>query len=325
MSRIGFNLYKISKESSVYKAYYRLIFLLSGSSLKSENYINSYEGIRNFDYIVCANIWQILQTWVHTIGSNTKIIFWIQGVVAEESYLKNKSKMRFYILKMIEFFCLYLSDAYIFVSPYMKDVYSSKNIVRGKPNLVIPCVSDLDYKHVGKKPLSFCYLGGMSEWQNFPTIVKMMSEINDKYPQSSFKIATNETILASSVIDNCASDNLKNKIKLCSLFSKKDIEEFLSECEFGFLIRDDIIVNQVSSPIKMAEYLSCGVNVITTKAIRSYSPLLGQAGIIIESIADINIINFKANTEAALKLYNEMFSQDSVQQEVNLFVNQLRV
>lgn len=323
MNRIVFNMYKISKDSAVYKAYKRLIMLFSNGKFEAELILNDYKKNEKFDYIVCANIWQVLQSWLHIIGSKKKIIFWIQGAVAEESYLKNNSKIRFYILKIIENICLYLSDAYIFVSPYMKEFYSSKITVKDKPNLIVPCISDLEYHSVEKVPLSFCYLGGMSEWQNFPKIIQMMTKINEKYPHSSFKVATNETLIANDVISNFASTTLKNKIQLCSLSSKKEIEEFLSTCEYGFLIRDDILVNQISSPIKMAEYLSCGVNIITTQAIRSYSPLLSNAGIIIEKIDDINNINFQADTGAALNLYNEVFSQDAVQQSVKLFISQL--
>lgn len=322
---VFFNLHAFQKDSAVYKACIRLINLLSSggdSIILMEKYTRD---IRKADYVVCSSIWQVLFTWFYLLGSRTRIVFWIQGVVAEESFLKKKSKSRYLILKLVEKISLIFSDAYIYVSPYMMEFYSDSRFVKNKPILIVPCISDLNYDNSPKIPNSFCYLGGMAEWQNFPTIIKMMNEINENYPQSTFKIATKELDICKKIIDDFGSEKIKAKIKLYSLSSKKEIENFLSTCEYGFLIRDDIIVNQVSSPIKMAEYLSCGVNLITTSAVRSYSPLLKEAGIILDSFNDIGKISFNADSLAALKLYEELFSQHSAEIKVKLFLEELRV
>lgn len=316
-----FNVNNISKKSAVYKAYIRLANNLSKDNpIFFEKYSTS---IRDSDFIVCANIWHVLFTWFYLLGSKTKIIFWVQGAIAEESYLKHNSKFKFYVLKFLEKICLFFSDAYIYVSPYMKDFYSENKSVKNKPALIFPCISDLHYDGSKKYPYSFCYLGGMSAWQNFPKIVTMMSFINQKIPESLFKIATNEIDICKKIIDEYASKELKEKIFLSSLSSKEEIEKFLSNCEFGFLIRDDIVVNHVSSPIKLAEYLSCGVNIITTPAIRSYSPLLEDAGIILHSEKDLDKANFKANLSTALKLYTKLFSKESVENNVKFFLQEL--
>ncbi|MDM1245256.1 MULTISPECIES: hypothetical protein [Acinetobacter] len=317
-----FNLNKISKDSAVYKAYIRLANNLSNNSpIFFEKYDAS---IRNYDFVVCANIWHVLLTWFYLIGSKTKIIFWVQGAIAEESYLKHNSKLKFYILKFLEKICLNLSDAYIYVSPYMMEFYSKDKAVLNKPALVFPCISDLQYNKIKKEPNSFCYLGGMSAWQNFPKIIEMMSIISQKIPNSVFKVATHEIDICNEVIEKYASNALKEKLTIVSLSTKSEIENFLSNCEFGFLIRDDIVVNHVSSPIKLAEYLSCGVNVITTSSIRSYSPLLKDAGIILNSKQDLDQVNFNPNTSAAINLYQELFSKESVENNVKVFLKKLK-
>lgn len=319
---IIFNISNICKQSSVFKAYSRLAKILTNNQPKV---FDSYgDWIKGSDYVVCANIWQVLKTRLYLIGSRTKIIFWIQGLVAEESLLKNNSKTRFFLLKLIEKICLFFSDAYIYVSPYMRDYYSKISFVKHKPSLIIPCISDLNYVRIKKTPYSFCYLGGMSKWQNFPQIIEMMSRIDKKHPHSIFKIATNEVDICRKTILQYGSQDLINKIQVTSLSSKEEVENFLEDCEYGFLIRDDILVNHVSSPIKMAEYLSCGVNVISTSAIRSYSSLLGEAGLIIDSIDDIDKFEFKANESAALEIYNKFFSNHAVELETKEFLEVLR-
>lgn len=313
----------IKKDSAVIKAYSRLEDIFKSSS--DLDILSQYSSnIRNCDYIICANIWHVIKMKFYLIGSKAQIIFWVQGTVAEESFLKNDSKIRFSLLKVIENICLYLSNAYIFVSPYMKDMYSRKKYVKNKPALIIPCVSDLVYNNQTKVPYSFCYLGGMSKWQCFPSIVRLMNIIDNKYPKSIFKVATNELDLCNKIIKDNASEALASKIQVCSLSSKEQIEDFLGNCSYGFLIREDILLNNVSSPIKMAEYLSCGVNVITTKAIRSYYSLLNNAGIILDSNNSIENFDFKEDVNAALELYKEVFSQDSTRKNLDVFINDLR-
>ena len=321
--KIGFNYHNISKLSPVYKAYSRLsnlFFIGENNRIFFEKYSLS---IRYYDYIVCANIWQVLITRLFILGSECKIIFWVQGAVAEESLLRNKSKIRFVILKAIEKICFHLSDAYIFVSPYMKEFYNEKPYLNKKPCLVFPCISDLSYNHSKKIPFSFCYLGGMSAWQCFPTTIDLMNKIEKKYPKSLFKIATNDTNLCMQLIRDNASKDLIKKLEVCNLVSKEEIEEFLGDCSFGFLIREDSLLNNISSPIKMAEYLSCGVNVITTSAIRSYTHLLNNAGKILNSKLDIEDIVFKENVNAALNVYNNNFSKESVESDLELFIKEL--
>lgn len=43
-----------------------------------------------------------------------------------------------------------------------------------------------------------------------------------------------------------------------------EVPEYLSAADFGFLIRDDLLLNNTSSPTKFGEYLGCGVPVITS-------------------------------------------------------------
>ena len=318
-----FNFNKIRTNSAVHKAYIRLATSLCG---KNFDFFEEYSfSIRKQKYIVCSDIWQVLVTWFYLIGSKKKIIYWIQGSIAEESYLKHGSLVRFCILKIFERLCLLFSDGYIYVSPYMKDTYSKSIFTKGKPYLVFPCISDLKFTGESKEPNSFCYLGGMSKWQNFPQIVSMMNVICEKKPGSVFRIATNDTEECLKVISEVASNCLRNSISVVSLSSKIEIENFFFFCEFGFLIRDDILVNQVASPIKLAEYLSCGVTVIITPAIRSYASILNQAGIVISSTDDLQKVNLISNFSEAIKMYEKYFSTSALEKSVKIFLEELKL
>ena len=44
-------------------------------------------------------------------------------------------------------------------------------------------------------------------------------------------------------------------------------------------MRDNVLVNNVASPVKVAEYLACGLPIIMTKGIGDYSEDLNREGI----------------------------------------------
>ena len=71
----------------------------------------------------------------------------------------------------------------------------------------------------------------------------------------------------------------------------KDVYKYLSASDIGFLIRSNHILNQVSSPIKFAEYLVCGNPVIITPWVGDQSDLVNiyDLGVVIEGEKETDI------------------------------------
>jgi hypothetical protein len=88
------------------------------------------------------------------------------------------------------------------------------------------------------------------------------------------------------------------------------MECFLSKFEYGFLLREECVVNNVSSPIKLAEYLACGVNVIMSSSIKSYYPIvkLYNAGLVLNSPDHFNVSQLSFDLKNALSAYKEIKS-----------------
>lgn len=277
---------------------------------------------------VCANIWHVLYLKCKALVKlkKIKIIFWVQGAVAHESFLKNKSYFRFSILWLLEYISLIFSDFYIYVSPYMKEYYEKKFFTLNKKSIVIPCISDLNQNiKIKRNPDNYCYIGGMSKWQNFETIIEMMNIIIENNNGAKFSVATNDLKTCNNQLEKMATNKLLKVTSVVSLSSKQEIENFLSAASFGFLIRDDIVVNNVASPIKLAEYFSCGINVISTKGITSYTNLIEQAGFVINenNLDSIKEIKFIANEKEALRIFDENFSANSISNAVDIFLKDL--
>ncbi|MCI5221277.1 MAG: hypothetical protein D3924_00990 [Candidatus Electrothrix sp. AR4] len=333
--KLCFCFWKIKNESAVEIAWLRLMRLFDqdNNSLSrsfcnsSSNLLDSFKKIRDNDYIVCANIWQVFLTKVLILSllSNAQIIYWVQGLVAEESFHKNKKKWRYFIFLLLERLAFKISDKYIFVSEYMETFYKKRyrNLLN-KDYISIPCISDLRHNNViSRIKNSYCYIGGMSSWQQFDLVIKLMNEVIEINNHAHFFIATKGTQQCNKLLEKYASPILLANTKIFYLENKIDIENFLSSCEFGFLIREDIVLNHVASPIKLAEYLSCGVGIIGTDSLRSYTAQISNSGYLIKGklFANKNIQEIASliydGEEKIISLYNDTFSIKSVSNYIN--------
>ena len=54
---------------------------------------------------------------------------------------------------------------------------------------------------------------------------------------------------------------------------QSEVDTVLSKCKFGFLIRDNNVINQVATPTKLANYLGNGVIPIFTDTIKAYADI----------------------------------------------------
>lgn len=316
----------IGESSAVFKAYSRLeaMFALAGAKCVSDGnltWLDFVRVIRSVEIIICANIWHVLMLWPLLIGGDTKIAFWVQGLVAEESHMKRQSKFRYLILRVFEWVAFKCSDYYLFVSDYMRKFYESRFFKDfGASAIIIPCISDLNVRYeVRREKNRFCYLGGMAAWQRFDLAINVMNEVVSINKEAVFFIATKEVELCRTLIDAHATEDLKKVTTIQSLSSRDEIELFLSRAEYGFLIRDDVPVNNVSSPIKLAEYLSCGVTVLTTRAITSYYKSLGNAAILLDEELDFS--NLKVGCpEVALSIHGQQFSVEAILPKIIYFI-----
>lgn len=105
------------------------------------------------------------------------------------------------------------------------------------------------------------YSGGLQTWQNFDKMIDIVVELRKVIPQIFFLVYTNNTI-----------DNYKEKLALIGegnyyikALMSAEVPGHLKLFDAGFLLRDDKILNKVSSPTKICEYLAAGVPMICTQ------------------------------------------------------------
>ncbi|MCF6243900.1 MAG: hypothetical protein L3J43_02555 [Sulfurovum sp.] len=243
-----------------------------------------------------------------------KVYYWVQGAVPEESYMRHESKIRKKILSSVEYIGLKFSSYQILVSTYMKEFLGEKYRMNFN-SIIVPCTSDLQYMESKKEKDSYVYVGGLSAWQKFDQILLMFNKIIEENKNAKLYIATGETQQARRLFVEYLTKEAQGHVTLQNIETREEMSDFLNTKEYGFLIREDDIVNNVASPIKLAEYLSTGVNVIISSALTSYAQEVENAGagIMVENVEDIKKLkDFSSSVTNALKLYDKTFSEENL-------------
>lgn len=262
-----------------------------------------------FKELVVDKIWCTNPMYVLKLVRITKlpIYLWKQGDTAAESFMAHHSYLRKWVLQLIDAYTLRKVSGVIYVSEAMKSYYESKYKVKTK-SIVVPCLSEFaDYESsIQRIPNSFVYIGGLSVWQCFDEILKLYAKIRTK--DSIFHIITLNTELARKKVIQHLGD--ETNIEIYSITDRKQIPETLNRFQYGFLIRQHDVVNMVAAPIKFLEYLSCGVNVIMTDAIKSYAKIVAERniGTIVEMENDT--IHINPYNSLAKRVYEELFCRD---------------
>lgn len=278
---------------------------------------NYFEAIR-CDLIVTVDAKDTVKVLLGSIFMfrRPKIISWFQGVVPEEAFYIFKSHLRKIFWEFFEIISLVVSDYIIFVSRSMREHYESKYSflgIRKKNNIVIPCVNKRMLNplllHMNKS-LSFCYAGSLSGWQKFPEICDIYKRIERKLPEASFLVLTSEVEKAKSIVKGSKINNYVIKY-----VDYKDIDVELVNCKYGFVIRDDHIVNRVATPTKISGYLANGVVPIISEWVGDYkSSWVGRQEVIFtDNEADAlvaEILKHHAEVKLDVSSFSRYFEED---------------
>ena len=196
------------------------------------------------------------------------VIFWVQGAIPEESFYRRRSKIRRAMLTLIEKIALNCSDVVIFVSEEMRKHYLDKYGFVAKNYYIMPCFStDFPTRFWWKriKENIFLYAGSISSWQCFEETVQLYKKIEDQYSNVRFLVMTSQKEQAKAILERYAICNYE--------IGFADGEEYfnmISRCKFGFCLRKDDVVNNISTPTKFSDYIGHGIIPIYTKNTKDF-------------------------------------------------------
>ncbi len=247
------------------------------------------------------------------------VLLWVQGLIPEESYMRNHSVLRRAVLTAKEMPGIKYSDMILMVSARMKKHFEKKY---GKDFadsvFLMPCFNaELDkssFKTEGKYTRNvFTYTGGITAWQCFEQTVKLYSCAEKLLPDCLFKVYTPNKKEAEELLKKY---NVKNYV--IDFVSVQQLKEELKAVKYGFVLREENEVNYVATPTKLSTYLSSGVIPIFSSCIEDFKEAAKNMKYVIplnsfeseelmEKITDINTDDIKKEYE---NLFDTYYNRD---------------
>ncbi len=224
-----------------------------------------------------------------------KVCLWVQGIVPEESYMRNGNKVRYNLLSLLEKVGLKCADFCIFVSNAMLEHFKHKYKYKSDKYYIMPCFNS----EVGEQDLSsqekyqnnvFLYAGSLDVWQCFEQTAQLYKKIEEIVPDATFRVLTRDKEKAADIIE-------KNNISSYSIDFRpsEDMPKEMAKAKFGFSIRQDNKVNLVSTPTKLSTYISNGVIPIYSKYISDFNAIAKEMrfAVCVDDSQDNNIEKIK--------------------------------
>lgn len=253
-----------------------------------------------------------------SLWQRRKMIYDFRGLSSFEGWYKNKSFFKFLLLYLLEGFA-YLSASDInAVSLSLKKTLYKYYLIKRKIN-ILPCLSSMvvERTDIANKPLRLAYIGGLSKWQCISDIIAWI-EFIQKYFNVEFILITRDQDSAKQLLE-------KSKIDKFRILSGdyRFVQEQLMVMDFGFLIREDVLLNRVASPVKFLEYTSNGVIPIISKSVGDYSAIVkkNDLGVVLESDKELvakqlnNIIKRMPYYREKLKSFSEKMQWKEYEEE----------
>jgi glycosyltransferase involved in cell wall biosynthesis len=267
-----------------------------------------------------------------------KIIYDGRGAITEECHEYNVITDRGMLneVESLEKECVLKSDFRMAVSNKLVDLWKDKYSYYENMHAVIPCTlnslfesttinNEIIYKRrkeLGyiKEDIVFVYSGSLAGWQSINLMIEFIKTVLQK--------STSHKILFLSDL----SQEIKflhiefpNQVQ-CLKLNPIDLPHYLIACDYGILIREKSVTNQVASPVKFAEYLACGLPVIISNELGDYSEFvkLNECGFILtefktdnlkglflkEKIQKISFENFSKKNY--IEVYKKLFSINTI-------------
>ena len=247
-------------------------------SLQGETviFVSSTKQINPQDKVFVIHAKAFMEVWLK--NPNQYIVIWFQGVVPEEAMCIFKNNIsrypRKYLWTFLERFSLNRAAKNIFVSHAMLEHYRKKYEYTKKNYFIMPCFNqelnlNVFKSHRYSKP-TFVYAGSLSRWQCIKETLQLFAELKKVLPEATLSLYTKEKRQAAQL---CESKGVDAQIDYVPM---NKLQEVLADYKYGFIVRDDIIVNNVATPTKMNSYMAAGVIPVYSDVIYDFRDVIGS-------------------------------------------------
>jgi hypothetical protein len=234
--------------------------------------------------------------------TKARMIFDAHGIVPEELTAEGRGGAA-RILNVAERFILKRCDALICVTHSMLEhFYRKRGRSADREEIVLPILPHLGDStsatqalQARRAPETVIYAGGMQAWQN----IEKMVDAATRQPQLHYTFLTGDVTRFEARLRESDVHQFT-----CRSVAPAQVKDFYLSHQYGFVLRDEILVNLVACPTKLVEYLYWGVlPVVITPRIGDFDA---------ESLRGLTLTQFlkgelpDTETAAAMRHHNQV-------------------
>jgi glycosyltransferase involved in cell wall biosynthesis len=162
--------------------------------------------------------------------------------------------------------------------------YVTQTLGHEKAKSVIPCCVDadfFDFNSARQRNLTHnlglagkfvvVYAGSLSSWNLLGPMLDTFAIIRQKQPEAHFLFMTSATEQAQ---DAFHEQGFPDRCYTIMSVPHQEIKDYIALGDIALLLREDNLVNRVASPVKLGEYVVCGVPVLVTRCVGDLSELV---------------------------------------------------
>lgn len=293
---------------------------------------------KSYDTIICRNsIPAYLGLILKKKAFVKKIILDCRGAEYEQyiEYNMLSDKILEENLKQIESYVVNNVDYRIAVSEKLVDYWRSTFEYSKSDHIVIPCTLNRNHENIETSKFNrvnfgfknndvvLVYCGSVSGWQSFDKMFKFVRGQLNQNKYIKLLLLTKEVDVVKSLMKE-----FPNRI-ICKWCSNEEVIQMITMGDYGLIIRENSITNNVASPVKFAEYLFAGLRIIMSEKIGDYNLFLKENNC---GIVDTEVESFLykiSNKERAVnrKIALENFSKnhDIIKTKYDILIKKIRM
>lgn len=190
-----------------------------------------------------------------------------------------------HIIVVSRVFKQYLTQKFILLMP---DLEKKITIINNKTKLLPPDISLNIESYKNSDKIFAIYSGSGAIWQNIAELSKLIQIAEERFPELYFKVISYDLV---SILEQFKSYSInKDRVEFVQAASV-EVQKLLIAGNFGVLLRNNNLINKVSSPLKFAEYLAAGLPVLVSRGVGDTEDIIQkyQIGVIHDSDHEISL------------------------------------
>lgn len=254
------------------------------------------------DYIYMRNFWNILAI----PDKKVKVLFDLRGANQEETAFNSRSNWSVRLAiknKIYSYFerkAILRADFLQCVSFPLKK-YIDEHFGRNDAAVVSSCFEEERFGQsrqcrenaremlcIKKHEIVFMFLGGLAPYQEIDFMFAVWGKLATVVPRSKFIFFTSDNNHGAVKVKLVDAGIPVDRFIIRSI-GYDEVPKFCAAGDFGFLLRQDIVLNHVASPVKFSEYLAAGLGVITSPNVGDISACVvdNRVGCLVE-VGDVD-------------------------------------